>query len=103
MRPSDPSSIHPTLPGIPALHPRGREAGAQRRHTMTTTTSLTGRIRAPQTAEKASPPPRRPRGAWARRAPLLPALIFMIVVTQLPFVGTVVISFMRWNALDPGD
>jgi len=27
----------------------------------------------------------------------------MIVVTQLPFVGTVVISFMRWNALDPGD
>jgi sorbitol/mannitol transport system permease protein len=25
----------------------------------------------------------------------------MIVVTQLPFVGTLVISFMRWNALDP--
>jgi len=70
---------------------------------MTTTPSLTRRIRAPQTAEKASPPSRRPRGAWARRAPLLPALIFMIVVTQLPFVGTVVISFMRWNALDPGD
>jgi len=68
-----------------------------------TTTSLTRRIRVPQTAEKASPPPRRPRGAWARRAPLLPALIFMIVVTQLPFVGTVAISFMRWNALDPGD
>ena len=43
------------------------------------------------------------RGAWARRAPLLPALIFMIVVTQLPFVGTLVISFMRWNALDPGN
>ncbi|WP_328473199.1 carbohydrate ABC transporter permease [Streptomyces sp. NBC_00448] len=47
--------------------------------------------------------PRRPRGAWARRAPLLPALVFMIVVTQLPFVGTLVISFMRWNALDPSD
>ncbi|WP_370115432.1 carbohydrate ABC transporter permease [Streptacidiphilus sp. MAP12-33] len=27
----------------------------------------------------------------------------MIVVTQLPFVGTLVISFMRWNALEPGD
>ncbi|WP_280716519.1 sugar ABC transporter permease [Kitasatospora sp. MAP5-34] len=27
----------------------------------------------------------------------------MIVVTQLPFVGTLVISFMRWNALDPGN
>ena len=50
-----------------------------------------------------SPPARRRRGAWARRAPLLPALLFMIVVTQLPFVGTLVISFMRWNALDPGD
>src|SRR5919198_6075837 len=38
---------------------------------------------------------------WARRAPLLPALVFLIVVTQLPFAATVVISFLRWNALDP--
>ncbi|MEU7431413.1 sugar ABC transporter permease [Streptomyces sioyaensis] len=38
---------------------------------------------------------------WARRAPLLPALIFLIIVTQLPFVATVVISFTRWNALAP--
>ncbi|MEU9408274.1 sugar ABC transporter permease [Streptomyces sp. NPDC048281] len=66
---------------------------------MTITDSLTRRARAPQTAPQT--PPRRSRGAWARRAPLLPALIFMIVVTQLPFVGTVAISFMRWNALDP--
>jgi sorbitol/mannitol transport system permease protein len=41
--------------------------------------------------------------AWARRAPLLPALVFMIVVTQLPFVGTLIISFLHWNALDPTD
>lgn len=67
---------------------------------MTTTHSLTRHDRAPRTAEQATPP-RRSRGAWARRAPLLPALIFMIVVTQLPFVGTLVLSFMRWNALDP--
>jgi sorbitol/mannitol transport system permease protein len=40
---------------------------------------------------------------WARRAPLLPALIFLIVVTQLPFAATVVISFVKWNALDPTD
>ncbi|MFZ3468017.1 carbohydrate ABC transporter permease [Streptomyces sp. 4.24] len=53
--------------------------------------------------EAAGPPRRRPPGAWSRRAPLLPALIFLIVVTQLPFVGTLVISFMRWNALDPDD
>ncbi|MDH6519925.1 sorbitol/mannitol transport system permease protein [Streptomyces sp. SAI-208] len=39
--------------------------------------------------------------AWATRAPLLPALIFMIVVTQLPFVATVVISFFDWNSLYP--
>jgi sorbitol/mannitol transport system permease protein len=39
---------------------------------------------------------------WARRAPLLPALIFLIVVTQLPFVVTLVISFMNWNAYYPG-
>jgi sorbitol/mannitol transport system permease protein len=26
--------------------------------------------------------------AWARRAPLLPALVFLIIVTQLPFVVT---------------
>ena len=43
----------------------------------------------------------RRTGDWARRAPLLPALIFMIVVTQLPFVGTLVISFMNWNAYYP--
>ena len=45
----------------------------------------------------------RAAGDWARRAPLLPALIFMIVVTQLPFVGTLIISFMNWNAYYPED
>jgi sorbitol/mannitol transport system permease protein len=41
--------------------------------------------------------------AWATRAPLLPALVFMIVVTQLPFVATLVLSFLDWNALYPDD
>ncbi|MCX4551835.1 sugar ABC transporter permease [Streptomyces sp. NBC_01387] len=59
------------------------------------------------TATAAPPAPRLlpPSGgrlrAWATRAPLLPALIFMVVVTQLPFVATVVISFFNWNALYP--
>jgi sorbitol/mannitol transport system permease protein len=48
----------------------------------------------------ARPPSDRLR-AWATRAPLLPALVFMIVVTQLPFVATLVISFFDWNALYP--
>jgi sorbitol/mannitol transport system permease protein len=39
--------------------------------------------------------------AWARRAPLLPALIFLIIVTQLPFVVTLIISFLNWNSLRP--
>ncbi|MFI9583837.1 carbohydrate ABC transporter permease [Streptomyces sp. NPDC052236] len=39
--------------------------------------------------------------AWATRAPLLPALIFLIAVTQLPFVATLVISLFDWNSLNP--
>jgi sorbitol/mannitol transport system permease protein len=41
--------------------------------------------------------------AWSRRAPLLPALIFIVVVTQLPFVITIIISLFSWNALYPND
>jgi sorbitol/mannitol transport system permease protein len=43
----------------------------------------------------------RRSGDWARRAPLLPALVFLIVVTQLPFVVTLIISFTDWNAYYP--
>ena len=42
-------------------------------------------------------------GAWARRMPLLPALIFVILLTQIPFVTTIIISFMNWNAYYPDD
>jgi sorbitol/mannitol transport system permease protein len=45
----------------------------------------------------------RRAGDWTRRAPLLPALIFLIIVTQLPFVITLVISFMNWNAYYPDE
>ncbi|KPI03559.1 ABC-type transporter, integral membrane subunit [Actinobacteria bacterium OK074] len=55
----------------------------------------------------APPPVRAPKSSalakWKRRAPLLPALIFTIVVTQLPFVATLVISTFQWNILKPGD
>jgi sorbitol/mannitol transport system permease protein len=37
-----------------------------------------------------------------RRGPLLPALLFTIVVTQLPFLVTLVYSFISWNLLRPG-
>jgi sorbitol/mannitol transport system permease protein len=62
------------------------------------------------TATKA-PPARLERGRHTaslgaerrrRRGPLLPALIFTIIVTQLPFVVTLVYSFFSWNLLRPG-
>jgi len=58
---------------------------------------------------KTAPPPARTRKSsgtaarWKRRIPLLPALVFTIVVTQLPFVATLVISTFQWNILKPGD
>ncbi|GGB42181.1 sugar ABC transporter permease [Flexivirga endophytica] len=61
------------------------------------------------TAKPAAEGPKKPSralaksGAWARRAPLLPALVFMIIVTQIPFLATLFISFMHWNAYYPDD
>jgi sorbitol/mannitol transport system permease protein len=40
---------------------------------------------------------------WRRRGPLLPALIFTIVITQIPFLLTIAISTLNWNVLEPGD
>jgi sorbitol/mannitol transport system permease protein len=64
-------------------------------------------------AGRGAPHASRPSGAganalrrssdWARRAPLLPALIFTIIVTQLPFVVTLIVSFMDWNAYYPDE
>jgi sorbitol/mannitol transport system permease protein len=39
---------------------------------------------------------------WRRRGPLLPALIFTVVVTQIPFLLTIAISALHWNVLEPG-
>ncbi|WP_431045792.1 carbohydrate ABC transporter permease [Streptomyces sp. P1-3] len=67
--------------------------------------SITHMQKARLLATGAAAPARRLRSrqAWARRGPLLPALVFMVIVTQLPFVATLVISFMDWNALRPGE
>ena len=40
--------------------------------------------------------------AAKRRLPLLPGLIFVIAVTQLPFLLTVFYSFQSWNLVRPG-
>jgi sorbitol/mannitol transport system permease protein len=36
-------------------------------------------------------------GSWIRRVPLVPALVFMFVVTQLPFLLTLWYSFQKYN------
>jgi polyol transport system permease protein len=51
----------------------------------------------------AAPSSLRRAAVWSRRAPLLPALIFTIIVTQLPFVATLVISTLDWNSFRPGE
>jgi sorbitol/mannitol transport system permease protein len=48
------------------------------------------------------PSGRSPRAQrWVRRLPLLPALVFAIVVTQLPFLFTLYYSLLSWNLLRP--
>ncbi|MQA06428.1 MAG: ABC transporter permease subunit [Streptosporangiales bacterium] len=42
------------------------------------------------------------KDGWLRRAPLLPALIFAILVTQLPFLATIYYSTQSWNLVRPG-
>lgn len=55
---------------------------------------------------RASAPPDVRKSArkegWSRRAPLMPALIFAIVVTQLPFLLTLWYSLRSWNLVRPG-
>jgi sorbitol/mannitol transport system permease protein len=42
------------------------------------------------------------RDRWARRSLILPAMIYTIVVTQIPFVLTIWYSLQSWNLLRPG-
>jgi sorbitol/mannitol transport system permease protein len=39
------------------------------------------------------------REGWLRRLPLLPAFIYVILITQIPFALTVYYSFFSWNLL----
>src|SRR5258705_13639313 len=40
--------------------------------------------------------------SWRRRLPLLPALLIMIVLTQVPFVMSVYYSLTDWKVVPPG-
>lgn len=47
--------------------------------------------------------PRSRRETWLSRGLLLPALVFAIVLTQIPFLVTIVYSSLEWNLLKPAD
>ena len=67
---------------------------------MSTTTALDETVETREQTELRARAPHSKWGkqSWVRRAPLLPALVFMIIVTQLPFVATLIMSFMNWSA-----
>lgn len=71
--------------------------------TLTEPDGRTSRAGSPDQGTDAQGYPTAPRAKWMRRAPLLPALIFTIVMTQLPFVATLVMSFFNWNAYRPDE
>ena len=54
------------------------------------------------TARQARIRPDQRKQGWVRRAPLLPALIFTIIVTQLPFLFTLWYSLQSWSLVRPG-
>jgi sorbitol/mannitol transport system permease protein len=45
----------------------------------------------------------RRKEAWRRRLPLLPALLFTIVVTQVPFLFSLWYSLTKWTIVPPSD
>ncbi|MCT1601950.1 sugar ABC transporter permease [Kocuria sp. p3-SID1433] len=56
--------------------------------------------RAAEPASRRSVEERAKRDAFRRRLPLLPALIFTIALTQLPFLITIWYSLRSWNLLN---
>ncbi len=42
------------------------------------------------------------RDSWLRRLPLLPALVYVLLITQIPFALTIYYSLFSWNLLRPG-
>src|SRR5258708_6803808 len=55
-----------------------------------------GGVRVPTAASVAR------RDGWLRRLPLIPAFVYVIVLTQIPFVLTIYYSLFSWNLLKPG-
>jgi len=62
---------------------------------MAATTAHKPEVRTPERKTERS-------AAWSRRAPLMPALVFAIIVTQVPMLLTLWYSLRSWNLVRPG-
>lgn len=72
---------------------------------MTTTTTETAPTNLDEVEANAATDRRRVqrRQLWTNRSLLLPAVIFLILLTQIPFLVTIGFSTMKWNLLYPDD
>jgi sorbitol/mannitol transport system permease protein len=59
-----------------------------------------GTLNASESKQRLNPP--RLSESWRRRLPLVPALVFMIVLTQVPFVMSIYYSLTDWHVVPPG-
>jgi polyol transport system permease protein len=67
-----------------------------------TVTEDRARERAVALRERAAKAAVERRARWGRRSLILPAMLYTIVVTQIPFVITIWYSLQSWNLLRPG-
>jgi sorbitol/mannitol transport system permease protein len=67
-----------------------------------TVTQERGQDRAVALRERAAKAALDRRSRWGRRSLVLPALLYTILVTQIPFVITIWYSLQSWNLLRPG-
>ena len=68
---------------------------------MTTATAVEAAT-TPKVTKRPDSGPGSKSDGWVRRIPLLPALVFLFIVTQLPFVITIYYSLQSWNLVRPG-
>ena len=64
---------------------------------MTTADVTTGKVQQPRTTQRFLL-----SESWRRRLPLLPALIFTVLLTQVPFVMSIYYSLTDWTVVPPG-
>jgi sorbitol/mannitol transport system permease protein len=72
---------------------------------MTTATTKTTPTNLDEVEARAATDQRRiqRKQLWTNRSLLLPAVIFLVLLTQVPFIVTIVFSTMKWNLLYPND